>query len=258
MFINKFSIYSFIIIFFNSFNLFAGNVDELVGKQLKFIWDNGNCETTIYDWKEVASNCYSDSYNIETVVQDDGLKYFKWGPILRDNKPSYMEGITYFDDGSFAVLYKEESPDSNWSVSKPKLEISDIIYKDIYKVKKNIYDFQINLLNAIIEVEENDGTPNIDEINKLKFCKNNLPTEMITDVSEYNNVNFKKLNKDLEIYISISQNEGAEESLGNWMMELGGEEPTDMPDAFKKISSLENFLLIFGSSFAYAFGCDVY
>ena len=81
---------------------------------------------------------------------------------------------------------------------------------------------------------------------------------MIDDVNQYNNVNFKKLNKDLEIYINISQNEGAEESLGNWMMELGEEEPTDMPDAFKKISSLENFLLIFGSSFAYAFGCDVY
>ena len=73
MFINKFSIYSFIIIFFNSFNLFAGNVDELVGKQLKFIWDNGYCETTLYYWKEVASNCYTASYNIETVVQDDGF-----------------------------------------------------------------------------------------------------------------------------------------------------------------------------------------
>ena len=258
MFISKFFVSSFILILFNSFNLFAANVDELVGKQLKFIWDNANCETIIYDWKEVVSNCYSGAYNIETIIQDDGLKYFKWGPILRDNKPSFTEGVTYFDDGSFAVLYKEESPDSKWSVSKPKLEISDISYKDIYKVKKSIYDFQINLLNLYIEVEENDGTPNINEINKLKFCKNNLPTEMVADVDQYKNVNFKKLNKDLEIFINISQNDEAEESLGNWMMELGDAEPTDIPDAFKKITSLENFLLIFGSSFAYAFGCDVY
>ena len=256
MFISKFFVSSFILILFNSFNLFAASVDELVGKQLKFIWDNANCETTIYDWKEVVSNCYSGAYNIETIIQDDGLKFFKWGPILRDNKPSYTEGVTYFDDGSFAVLYKEESPDSSWSVSSPKLEISDINYKDIYKVKKNIYDFQINLLNAYIEVEENDGTPNINEINKLKFCKKNLPTEMVSDIGQYKNVNFKKLNKDLEIFINISQNDEAEESLGNWMMELGDAEPTDMPDAFKKITSLENFLLIFGSSFAYAFGCD--
>ena len=53
---------------------------------------------------------------------------------------------------------------------------------------------------------------------------------MVTDLDQYKNVNFKKLNKDLEIFINISQNDEAEKSLGNLMMQLGDTEPFSMND----------------------------
>ena len=227
---------------------------------MKFIWDNGTCETTIYDWKEVTSNCYSGSYNIETVVQDDGLKYFKWGPILRDGKPSYIEGITYFDDGSFAVLYKEESPDANWSVSSPKLEISDISYNDSYKVKKNIYDFQISLLDTLIYLEKNSETSSNKEIEKFIYCKNNLPADLFTNIEDYRKVNFNKINKDLEIFSKISQTDEGGKSFDKWLETAmsGSEEPNTLPEGFGEISSVDNFLAIFGGMFAYGFGCEMF
>lgn len=261
---NKF-ILSLLLSLFLNFNLFAQDINDFIGKKLIVNWTEKSCEFNFYDWKEVSANCYTDKnndiYNLNLITQDDGLKYFKWGPVERDkNRSSFFHGITFFNDESFAVLFKEDAPNAQWAISNPEYEIAEIDYDGENIIKKNIFDFQISLLDTLIFLEINSETSNNTEIEKFQYCKKNLPRDLITNTEEYKKVNFNEINNDLEIFTKVSLTDEGEESFDKWLEKAmsGSEEPNTLPEGFNEISSVDNFLAIFGGMFAYAFGCEMF
>ena len=85
-------------------SILSKDLNELVGKKLIITWDNLSCETSVYEWKEVTSSCYGGSYSLKVVNQSNGVNYFKWGPVPRNNKPSFFDGVIYFEGLIFGVV----------------------------------------------------------------------------------------------------------------------------------------------------------
>ena len=257
-----FSIIVVLCLSFFTTSILSKDLNELVGKKLIITWDNSSCETSIYEWKEVTSSCYSGSYSLKVVNQSNGVNFFKWGPVPRNNKPSFFDGVIYFEDGSFASLFLEDVEGAKWSVSKPKLRIENIEFTQKNKIKREIYNFNITFIDKLIKKEQSSEKPNSNTLQKLSICKE-IPFKYLEEeVKNFESIDFKKINKDMEIYMAVSANSDTDklsEELFNWMMKVDSEkESLNIPESFNKISSVESFQVLLAAEMNYEFGCMGY
>mgnify|MGYP007063718824 CR=1 FL=1 len=164
-------------------NLYAKNVEDLIGKSIKLTWPDFFCNYTFFPWKEFTSNCTNEEYLKFEIkkFKEGGKKYIDLGSYTQSE--DLVSEFMYFNKDNVLVnAYKLKTQGAEWEYTYPKIEINEIDYKDSEMAKKKEYDFLIEIIDLAIYLENSVDDTNEDTIKSHTACKNDLPESMINEL----------------------------------------------------------------------------
>ncbi|MDC0037246.1 hypothetical protein OAJ30_01060 [Alphaproteobacteria bacterium] len=161
-------------VLFFSTSVYANVTEDLVGKNVKVFFNDGNsCVFSIHEDSKVSADCMPDVPVKYKIVEGKKIKFIMWGPYTTKSGLSKSVAIYYNTSSNFMISTLLDDTDAKWETLDIKdVEISEIANKEITPNENvnNIF-FKVVSKDKIIDVDGEEAC-----LTKFEVTNNSIYT----------------------------------------------------------------------------------